>query len=69
MIESLNGREAFYMKGIRWKRTFMLLNSWWNPFNLGYKKIDMCPDFCMLYYIENIDLIECRTCVHAWYKP
>ena len=23
----------------------------------------------MLYYLENTDLIECRTYDHAWYKP
>ena len=38
-------------------------------FDLGYQKIDMCPNFCMLYYIENTELIECRTCVYAYYKP
>jgi hypothetical protein len=30
MIELLNGQEAFYLKGIGWKRTFMLLSLWWN---------------------------------------
>jgi hypothetical protein len=39
------------------------------PFDPGYQKIDMCPNFCMLYYIENTELIECRTCGHAYYKP
>jgi Zn ribbon nucleic-acid-binding protein len=36
---------------------------------LGYQKIDMCPKFCILYYLENVDLTECRTCGHTWYKP
>jgi len=39
------------------------------PFDLGYQKIDNCPNFCMLYYLENIELIECRTCGYARYKP
>jgi hypothetical protein len=32
------------------------------PLGLGYQKIDMCPNFCMLYYLENIELTECMTC-------
>ena len=28
----------------------------------------MCPNFCMLYYLENTELTECRTCVHTRYK-
>jgi hypothetical protein len=23
----------------------------------------------MLYYGEDVNLIECKTCGHAWYKP
>ena len=38
------------------------------PYNLGYQKIDMCPNFCMLYYLENAQLTECRTWGHARYK-
>jgi hypothetical protein len=38
------------------------------PLGLGYQKIDMCPNFCMLYYIENAELTECRTCGHSYYK-
>jgi hypothetical protein len=26
------------------------------PLSLGYQKIDMCPNFCMLYYLENVEL-------------
>jgi len=29
----------------------------------------MCSHFCMLYYLENTKLIECRTCGHSRYKP
>jgi hypothetical protein len=32
------------------------------PFGLGYQKIDMYPNFCMMYYLENVELTECRTC-------
>jgi hypothetical protein len=39
------------------------------PLGLGYHKIDMCPNFCMLYYLENAELIECMTCEHFRYKP
>ena len=33
-----------------------------------YQKIDMCPNFCMLYYFENAELTECKTCGHSCYK-
>jgi hypothetical protein len=36
---------------------------------LRYQKIDMCPNFCMLYYLENVELTECKTCGHSRYKP
>jgi len=29
----------------------------------------MCPDFYMLYYLENVELTECMTCGHSRYKP
>jgi len=32
------------------------------PLGLGYQKIDMCPNFCMLYYFENVEMTECMTC-------
>jgi len=35
---------------------------------LEYQKINMCPNFCMLYYLENAELIECRTCGNSCYK-
>jgi hypothetical protein len=62
-----NGREAFYLKGTGWKRTSTLLSPW--PLNLGYKKIDMCHNFYMLYYLENTKLTKCMTCGHSRYKP
>ena len=38
------------------------------PPRLGYYKIDMCLNFCMLYYLENTKLTECRTYEHSHYK-
>ena len=29
----------------------------------------MCPNFCMLYYLENFALTKCRTYEHSRYKP
>jgi len=29
----------------------------------------MCHNFCMLYYLENTEMIECMTCGHSRYKP
>jgi len=28
----------------------------------------MCPNFCMLYYLENTEMTECMTCRHSHYK-
>jgi len=39
------------------------------PLGLGYQKINMCPNFCMLYYLENAEMTECMTCGHSRYKP
>jgi len=39
------------------------------PLGLGYQKINMCPNFCMLYYLENAKLTEGRTCGNSHYKP
>jgi len=39
------------------------------PLGLGYQKIDMCPNFCMLYYLENAEMTVCMTCRHSRYKP
>ena len=39
------------------------------PFGLGYKKIDMCPNLCMIYYLENVELTEFMTYGHSHYKP
>ena len=29
----------------------------------------MCPNFCMIYYLENAELAECMTYGHSRYKP
>jgi len=39
------------------------------PLGLGYQKIDKCPNFCMLHYLENAELTEYMTCGHSRYKP
>ena len=72
--------EASYDRIVEWERrilpernmmkmNFHVAKSMMKPFNLGYQKADMCPNFCMLYYFKNAELILCRTCRHACYKP
>jgi hypothetical protein len=39
------------------------------PLGLGYQKIHMFPNFYMLSYLENVELIECIRCGHSHYKP
>ena len=72
--------EAGYDKIIEWARSilpegnmlkenFYAAKSKMKPLGLGYQKIDMCPNFCMLYYLENAKMTECMTCGHSRYKP
>jgi hypothetical protein len=68
MIELSNEWEAFYLKGML-KENFYVAKSMMKPLSLGYQKIDMCPNFCILYYFENAELTECKTCGHSSYKP
>ena len=56
-------------EGNRLKKNFYAAKSMMKPLSLGYQKIDMCPNFCMLYYLENAELTECMTCGHSRYKP
>jgi len=56
-------------KGNRLKENFYAAKSMMKPLGLGYQKIDMCPNFCMLYYLENAKMTECMTCRHSHYKP
>jgi len=51
------------------KENFYIANSMMKPFSLEYQKIDMCPIFCMLHYLENAKLTKCMTCGHSRYKP
>jgi hypothetical protein len=50
------------------KEKLYAAKSMMEPFGLGYQKIDMCPNFYMLYYLENVELIECKTCWHSRYR-
>jgi len=72
--------EAGYEKIIKWarcilhegnslKENFYAAKSMMKPLGLGYQKIDMCSNFCLLYYLENTELTECMTCGHSHYKP
>jgi len=61
--------EAGYDRIIEWARSilpeenrlkvnFYVVKSMMKPLGLGYQKIDMFPNFCMLYYLENAKLTE-----------
>jgi len=56
-------------EGNRLKENLYIAKSMMKPLGLRYQKIDMCLNFCMLYYLENAKLIEYRTCWHSHYKP
>jgi hypothetical protein len=56
-------------EGNRLKENFYAAKSMMKPPGLGYQKIDMCPNFCMLYYLENAEMTKCMTCEHSHYKP
>jgi hypothetical protein len=51
------------------KENFYTAKSMMKSLGLEYQKIDICPNFYMLYYLENVELIECWTCGHSRYKP
>jgi len=55
-------------EGSRLKENFYATKSMMKPLSLGYQKIHMCPNFCMLYYLENAKLTECMPCGHSRYK-
>ena len=72
--------EAGYERIIEWaisilpeenrlKENFYVAKSMMKPLGLGYHKIDICPNFCMIYYLKNVELTECMTCGHSRYKP
>ena len=56
-------------EGNKLKENFYATKSIMKPLGLGYKKIDMCLNFCILCYLENAELTEYRTCGHSRYKP
>jgi len=56
-------------EGNRLEENFYATKSMMKPLSLGYQKIDMCPNLCMLYYLENAEMTECMTCEHSRYKP
>jgi hypothetical protein len=56
-------------EGNRLKENFYAAKSMMKPLGLRYQKIDICPNFCMLYYLENTEMTECMTCEHSRYKP
>jgi len=56
-------------EGNRLKENFYAGKSMMKPLDLEYQNIAMCPNFCMIYYLENAELIEYMTCVHFRYKP
>jgi hypothetical protein len=53
----------------RLKENFYAAKSMIKPLGLGYQKVNMCLNFCMLYYLKNAELIECKTYKHSPYKP
>jgi len=60
---------SILLEGNRLKENFFVAKSMMKTLDLGYQKIDMCPNLCMLYYLENAELTECMTCGHSYYKP
>jgi hypothetical protein len=64
--------KADYVKIIEWVRSILLegkstkenlyaTKSIMKPYSLGYQKIDMCLNFCILYYHEISYFSECKT--------
>jgi len=49
-------------EGNKLKENFYVAKSMMKLVGLGYQKIDMYPNFCMMYYLENVELTEYRTC-------
>jgi hypothetical protein len=53
MTELLNEKKNILHEGNRLKENFYVAKSMIKPLGLGYQEIDICPNFCMLYYLEN----------------
>jgi len=60
---------SIFPEGNRLKENFYATKSMMKPLGLEYQKINMCPNFCMLYYFENVELTEYMTYGHSRYKP
>jgi hypothetical protein len=60
---------SILLEGNRLKENFYATKFMMKPLGLGFQKIDICPNFCMLYYLENVELTKCRTYRHSRYKP
>ena len=60
---------SILLKGNRLKENFYAAKSMMKLIGLRYQKISMCPNICMLYCLENVELTEYRTCEHSCYKP
>jgi len=69
MIASSNMQKNILLKRNRLKENFYTIKLMMKPFGLRYKVIYMCPNFCMLYYDEDANLIKYKTYGHARYKP
>jgi len=50
------------------KKNFYSVKSMIKLLGIRHQKINICPNFCILYYLENAELIECMTCGHSLYK-
>jgi len=60
---------SILLEGNKLKENFYVAKCMMKPLGLGYQKISMCPNLCMLYYLENVELIDCMTCGYSRYKP
>jgi len=67
--KTIEWARSVLLEGNKLKETFYAAKSMMKPLSLGYQEIDICPNFCMLYYLENTELTECMTCGHSRYKP
>ena len=68
MIRSLNEKKNMLFEGNRLKDELYAAKSMIKSLGLGYQKIDICPNFCILYYNEYTNFMQHKTCQHAWYK-
>ena len=52
-------------EGNRLKENFYVARFMMKPLGLEYQKIDICLNFFMLYYGEDVNLIDCKTYRYA----